>query len=60
MMPNEENLIPLNRRTKGERRKIATMAELPAERLDAPVKLQSNAQKYTCPCPCPICVSGTK
>lgn len=24
-MPNEENLIPLNRRTKGERRKIATM-----------------------------------
>jgi hypothetical protein len=25
MMPNEENLIPLNRRTKGERRKIATM-----------------------------------
>lgn len=25
MMPNEENLIPLNRRTKGERRKIAAM-----------------------------------
>jgi len=24
-MPNEENLIPLNRRTKGERRKIAAM-----------------------------------
>lgn len=24
-MPNEENLIPLNKRTKGERRKIATM-----------------------------------
>ena len=24
-MPNEENLRPLNRRTKGERRKIATM-----------------------------------
>ena len=24
-MPKEENLIPLNRRTKGERRKIATM-----------------------------------